>query len=108
MVKKPSLFSMAIYVKRSIPSFHAFLKVYLQSGAKLDAKLADALKKASAEVYDVVKDKVVRRNLVAGPQSILLGQDNANASWALLERRAVLKHLIVTEASGPSKEVRNE
>jgi RHS repeat-associated protein len=39
------------------------LKIYLQSGAKLDAKLTDALKKAGAEVYDVVKDKVVRRNL---------------------------------------------
>ena len=31
--------------------------------AKLDAKLTDALKKAGAEVYDVVKDRVVRRNL---------------------------------------------
>ena len=39
------------------------LKIYLQSGAKLDPKLTDALKKAGAEVSDVVKDKVVRRNL---------------------------------------------
>lgn len=39
------------------------LKIYLQPGAKLDAKLTGALKKAGAEVYDVVKDKVVRRNL---------------------------------------------
>ena len=39
------------------------LKIYLQSGAKLDVKLTDTLKKAGAEVYDVVKDKIVRRNL---------------------------------------------
>lgn len=39
------------------------LKIYLQPGAKLDAKLTGALKKSGAEVYDVVKDKVVRRNL---------------------------------------------
>jgi hypothetical protein len=39
------------------------LKIYLQPGAKLDAKLTGALKAAGAEVYDVVKNEVVRRNL---------------------------------------------
>jgi len=39
------------------------LRIYLQPGAKLDANLTAAIKKAGAEVYDVVKDKVVRRNL---------------------------------------------
>src|SRR5262245_7697143 len=39
------------------------LKLYLQNGMKISSKLADELKKAGAEVYDVVGDKIVKRNL---------------------------------------------